>query len=1040
MSLKQELEIHVKALEAYDAQDFETALELFEQIADSSKILFNIALIHATLGNHEVAVENYNAANALDQYLAVSYFQCGVSNFLLGRYEEARRDFDDAYLYLRGNLTIDYEQLGLKFRLYSCEVLFNKGLSLIYMGNEASGMEDFQEARKEKQTPEHNVIDEALGDRGDGYTVFSIPVGVLYRPPSSKVNNLKQKNYLGQAKLVAASDARDAFVGFTGAQRAGKLPPGPAAMTPAPAEPKAELSRSKTTMARIEGADDGDRGLATLRRRPTEGGAATGLQRAATTIRPVERSNTMPLNTNRPAPPPPNPTPSQQGTNGRPNTEFVDDLLAGYAAEDEPVPPIPQGQPKERVADWAAKNGRSNNPLPSPPRSTTDVGLARRATSSRAGTAPRGYGGNALSVKRAPSSRRRMDDYEEEGYGSEYEDGMTVISTVKEMRKIRSISPELALDDFIDRLKAKFDLGRFPSMKFKDEDGTLVTIKDDDDWESAIDEARANAKGREEEGETAEEKAKRLQEALDKKQRSDRIDLWLQQEARDRKRANKKKGVIQILLLGPENAGKSTFLKQIRLAFDPLRLQHEREVYRIVVYLSLISAIRKLLELVEQNYRSLPTPGGSYLSSRSRPPPVAPTGRPYSKTFSVSSTRDQSANNVLLSKLRLAPVLALEEKLRQKLGTTTAGQIALPGRSLLREDDYYEQALLSAKVPLRMPSLLRGNKESDQSNPPVTVTQSSSTLFVYPHKWKALSSTPSLPKSQSSVETLASSRSKSLDSSFGGDDEDVTFFTTRSFLDLEDPSRLLNECKYDIRALIDEAKSMGIWDKGSMENNDKYYLDSVDRVVDPSYNAASDEDMLVSRVKTLGVDEHFVDIEDRQFHICDISGTFSRSSRPVWASHFSNADAIVFVADLSVYDSPLPSDPKVNRLRDAIERFGELCKNQILANASIILFLNKIDLLKEKISDPRRQVKLFFPEFEAANPVDAVDPEFVARFFSHKFRRRAESPRNSRIRRLGWELKVYFTTCTNSSQMKGVISSVRDIIVTKRLEDASILV
>ena len=62
------------------------------------------------------------------------YFQCGVSNFLLGRYEFAFKDFEEALLYLRGNQAINYEQLGLQFRLYSAEVLFNKGLCHIYMG------------------------------------------------------------------------------------------------------------------------------------------------------------------------------------------------------------------------------------------------------------------------------------------------------------------------------------------------------------------------------------------------------------------------------------------------------------------------------------------------------------------------------------------------------------------------------------------------------------------------------------------------------------------------------------------------------------------------------------------------------------------------------------------------------------------------------------------------------------------------------------------------------------------------------------------
>lgn len=71
---------------------------LFQDIADSSKILFNIGLIYATLGEHEVAVENFRAATNLDQYLAVAYFQCGVSNFLLGLYDEAIKNFEDALL------------------------------------------------------------------------------------------------------------------------------------------------------------------------------------------------------------------------------------------------------------------------------------------------------------------------------------------------------------------------------------------------------------------------------------------------------------------------------------------------------------------------------------------------------------------------------------------------------------------------------------------------------------------------------------------------------------------------------------------------------------------------------------------------------------------------------------------------------------------------------------------------------------------------------------------------------------------------------
>lgn len=72
------------------------------------------------------------------------------------------------------NLFSDYEQLGLKFRLYSAEVLFNRGLCKVNMGRMEEGLAMMQEARREKATEEHNVIDETLVDQGQGYTVFSI--------------------------------------------------------------------------------------------------------------------------------------------------------------------------------------------------------------------------------------------------------------------------------------------------------------------------------------------------------------------------------------------------------------------------------------------------------------------------------------------------------------------------------------------------------------------------------------------------------------------------------------------------------------------------------------------------------------------------------------------------------------------------------------------------------------------------------------------------------------------------------------------------
>lgn len=136
----------------------------------------------------------------------------------MGDFEEALANFNDTLLYLRGNNNIDYEQLGLKFKLYSCEVLFNRGLCYIYLQQKEAGMQDLSFAAKEKVNPDHDVIDEAIREEAEDYTVFSIPIGIVYRPNEAKVKNLKTKDYLGKARLVAASDRANAFTGFAGSE------------------------------------------------------------------------------------------------------------------------------------------------------------------------------------------------------------------------------------------------------------------------------------------------------------------------------------------------------------------------------------------------------------------------------------------------------------------------------------------------------------------------------------------------------------------------------------------------------------------------------------------------------------------------------------------------------------------------------------------------------------------------------------------------------------------------------------------------------
>lgn len=60
-----------------------------------------------------------------------------------------------------------------------------------------------------------------------------------------------------------------------------------------------------------------------------------------------------------------------------------------------------------------------------------------------------------------------------------------------------TLAPEITFEDFVDKISVKFGASFTSlSLKFKDEDGGKVTLRDESDYELAIETARENAKGK----------------------------------------------------------------------------------------------------------------------------------------------------------------------------------------------------------------------------------------------------------------------------------------------------------------------------------------------------------------------------------------------------------------------------------------------------------------------------------------------------------------------------------------------------------------
>ncbi|CAE7146265.1 unnamed protein product [Rhizoctonia solani] len=537
MSLKAELEAWANALTAYDAEDFQKALELFEPISDTARISTNIGLILATVGEHERAIQRFRQATEVDTYLAIAYFQCGVSCFLLADYESAFEQFESAFMWLRGNQAINYEQIGLKFRLYTAEILFNRGLCLLNMGRVEDAMQDLAAAQKQKSTPEHDVIDDAIKEQGEGYTVFSIPVGVLFRPNPNKIKNLQAKDYLGKARLISRDGSKyEAFDGVDPTELAfGRDRPPPTATSDPgrrpdlPAKEGANLGRSSSDLGGTSTARNPvglSRAATTAVSNPTSRPSFEArrepepLARAGTTIRPL-RTESPPRSLRPASPPRPAPVPKPRSPEPGPAQPPV---IRGLSVRRPPgvlkptpaPPPVEDdayggyvGRPGGNTDRWAEENGFVMSPVRGPSRSASVMGGRSQASYPNRSPSQR-------TVRRAPSrkgtmvSRRTRSYDEEEGYvsgsgGGDYDEVPFEVTKIRVRLRFKNdlrgmaIMPDISCDDFLDRVCAKFgrEYGDL-SVKFVDDDGAKVTIMDESDFELAIETARAAAlKGKE---------------------------------------------------------------------------------------------------------------------------------------------------------------------------------------------------------------------------------------------------------------------------------------------------------------------------------------------------------------------------------------------------------------------------------------------------------------------------------------------------------------------------------------------------------------
>jgi len=200
-----------------------------------------------------------------------------------------------------------------------------------------------------------------------------------------------------------------------------------------------------------------------------------------------------------------------------------------------------------------------------------------------------------------------------------------------------------------------------------------------------------------------------------------------------------------------------------------------------------------------------------------------------------------------------------------------------------------------------------------------------------------------------------------------------------------------------------------------------YFFAHLHRVFEQDY-IPTNVDILRSRVATSGVIHSKFAYRQATFALFDVGG--QRSERKKWIRCFENVTAILFIASLSEYDQTMKEDEVRNRLDDSLALFEAIVNLPWFKDISIILFLNKEDLFREKIKSI--DLGTFIPSYHGG-----CNYENALNFIQGEYLRRVHN-KNKKV-------FVHVTQATNTKNIVFVWKDVTKILISNRLMKLGLL-
>jgi len=195
-----------------------------------------------------------------------------------------------------------------------------------------------------------------------------------------------------------------------------------------------------------------------------------------------------------------------------------------------------------------------------------------------------------------------------------------------------------------------------------------------------------------------------------------------------------------------------------------------------------------------------------------------------------------------------------------------------------------------------------------------------------------------------------------------------------------------------------------------------YFFDNIERFLSPSYLPTKD-DVLRARVRSTGIEEAVFTFSDLSFRMVDVGG--QRSERRKWIHCFGDVTAILFCVALSEYDQTLREEDTMNRMKESLLLFDEVCNSHWFRNTTFIVFFNKTDLFAEKIKTI--DLKICFENYTGGNNFDAASNFIQARFLEQN-----QSPH---------AIYTHMTCAIDTQNIDFIFKSIRETILKKIIND-----